>query len=220
MNMVGEMLDETWQFVVINWQSIIITLGGGLLFFILSYYGLRRYVMSAERERLIQAKNSMLDIVESRIISKHRISKTEINRLLKAIDREHSVDLSAVVSPSSILEDLQLRFEKSHHLDSSQKEEYCKKLEEFSEEISKEEKTVTVPVRYSEIIDTLTEDIESNKSKEALDTLELLKKKMREREETVMYRPIGGLFVSTLMRDPRLIGLLIFYLLIFYIVSK
>lgn len=218
--MVGEMLDETWQFVVINWQSIIITLGGGLLFFILSYYGLRRYVMSAERERLIQAKNSMLDIVESRIISKHRISKTEINRLLKAIDREHSVDLSAVVSPSSILEDLQLRFEKSHHLDSSQKEEYCKKLEEFSEEISKEEKTVTVPVRYSEIIDTLTEDIESNKSKEALDTLELLKKKMREREETVMYRPIGGLFVSTLMRDPRLIGLLIFYLLIFYIVSK
>lgn len=214
------MLDETWQFVVINWQSIIITLGGGLLFFILSYYGLRRYVMSAERERLIQAKNSMLDIVESRIISKHRISKTEINRLLKAIDREHSVDLSAVVSPSSILEDLQLRFEKSHHLDSSQKEEYCKKLEEFSEEISKEEKTVTVPVRYSEIIDTLTEDIESNKSKEALDTLELLKKKMREREETVMYRPIGGLFVSTLMRDPRLIGLLIFYLLIFYIVSK
>ena len=214
------MWNEAWQFVTGNWQSIIITLGIGLLFFIFSLQWLKRYVASAERERLIQAKNGILDILESRIISKHIISKTMINRLLKAIDREHSVDLSSIVSSSSLLEDLQLRFEKSHHLDPSQKEEYCKKLEEIVEEIDKEEKIVTVPVRYLDIIGTLTENIKSNKSKEALDTLELLKKKMRDKEEFLMYRP-STIYLRTFRRNPLiLLIVLIFYLFLFYFFIK
>ncbi len=225
MKIVNVMLNEMWQFIIVNWQSITITGGGGLLFFTLSYYGLKRYVTSAERERMIQAKNGILDILESRIISKHSISKTGIYRLLKAIDREHSVALSSIVSPSSLLEDLQLRFEKSRHLDSNQKEEYCKKLEEIVEEISKGEKIVSVPVKYSEITDLLTENIKSNKSKEALTTLELLKKKIWEKEEFTMYNsrePLFKLFkvyVRILRRDPWMVPIgLLFYIIMIMIV--
>lgn len=219
--MLNELQDGTWQFVIVNWQTIIITIIGGLLFFILSYYGLRRYVTSAERERLIQAKNSILDILESRIISKQSISKIEIDRLLKAIDREYSVDLLAIVSPSSLLEDLQLRFEKSRHLDSSQKEEYRKKLEEIANEMNKEGKTVTISVGYSKIIDDLTENIKLDKSKEALATLDLLKKKMREKEEFLMYRP-SELFLKAFIRTSRrnpwiMLAALIFYIILFYV---
>ena len=167
-------------FLYSNWQSIIVALGIGFLFFILSTYGIKKYVSSAERERLKQAKNSMLDILESRIINKQNIPMDKINSLLTAIDREHSVDLTGVVSPSSLLEDLELRFEMSHHLDSSQKEEYCKKIEERIENIKGEEKIITVPTKYTEIVDILTENIKSNNSEKALESLELLKKKIKE----------------------------------------
>lgn len=171
-------------FLYSNWQSIIVALGIGFLFFILSTYGIKKYVSSAERERLKQAKNSMLDILESRIINKQNISIDKINSLLTAIDRENSVDLTGRVSPSSLLEDLGLRFEKSHHLDPSQKEEYCKKIEEYIGNIIKEEeKIITVPTKYTEIVDILTENIKSNNSEKALESLELLKKKIKEREE-------------------------------------
>ena len=168
-------------FLYSNWQSIIVALGIGFLFFILSTYGIKKYVSSAERERLKQAKNSMLDILESRIINKQNISIDKINSLLTAIDRENSVDLTGRVSPSSLLEDLGLRFEKSHHLDPFQKEEYCKKIEEYMGNIiNEEEKIITVPTKYTEIVDILTENIKSNNSEKALESLELLKKKIKE----------------------------------------
>ena len=168
-------------FLYSNWQSIIVAFGIGFLFFILSTYGIKKYISSAERERLKQAKNSMLDILESRIINKQNLSIDKINSLLTAIDRENSVDLTGRGSPSSLLEDLGLRFEKSHHLDPSQKEEYCKKIEEYIGNIIKEgEKIITVPTKYTEIVDILTENIKSNNSEKALESLELLKKKIKE----------------------------------------
>ena len=168
-------------FLYSNWQSIIVAFGIGFLFFILSTYGIKKYVSSAERERLKQAKNSMLDILESRIINKQNLSIDKINSLLTAIDRENSVDLTGRGSPSSLLEDLGLRFEKSHHLDPFQKEEYCKKIEEYMGNIIKEEeKIITVPTKYTEIVDILTENIKSNNSEKALESLEILKKKIKE----------------------------------------
>lgn len=202
-------------FLYSNWQSIIVALGIGFLFFILSTYGIKKYVSSAERERLKQAKNSMLDILESRIINKQNISIGKINSLLTAIDRENSVDLTGRVSPSSLLEDLGLRFEKSHHLDPSQKEEYCKKIEEYIANIIKEEeKIITVPTKYTEIVDILTKNIKSNNSEKALESLELLKKKIKEREPAFrrLYERSPLTFYTAV-----LIAIL-FYCLLFWIV--
>ena len=209
-------------FLYSNWQSIIVALGIGFLFFILSTYGIKKYVSSAERERLKQAKNSILDILESRIINKQNISTGKINNLLTAIDRENSVDLTGRVSPSSLLEDLGLRFEKSHHLDPSQKEEYCKKIEEYIANIIKEEeKIITVPTKYTEIVDILTENIKSNNSEKALESLELLKKKIKEREE-YSYRTYPA-FRRLYERSPltfytAVLIAILFYCLLFWIV--
>ena len=126
---------EIWDFLYQNWQNIIVALAIGFLFLFLSNYTLKRFIISAERERLKQAKDTVLSILESRIINKQDISLDKINNLLKAIDREHSVILSDLVSPSSLLQDLELQFEKSHHLDPIQKEEYCTQIQNQIQEI-------------------------------------------------------------------------------------
>lgn len=177
------MQEEIFNFIYSNWQGIIIALAIGLLFFILSNYFLRKYIASAEKERLKQAKNALLDVLDSLIINKQDLYINKINNLLKAIDREHSVVLSEIVSPQSLLQDLELRFEKSHHLDHTQKEEYCNQIENQIKELRRTEETLTVPKRYSEVVESLTEEIKSKNTEKALENLELLKKKVKEREE-------------------------------------
>ena len=146
---------EFLTFLNQNWQNIIVALAIGLLFYFLSNYALKRYITSAERERLKQAKDTLLNILESQIINKQDISLDKINNLLKAIDRDHSVNLSDLVSPSSLLQDLEMQFEKSHHLDPTQKKEYCTQIQNQIQEIISMEDTLKVTKKYSEIIENI-----------------------------------------------------------------
>jgi isochorismate synthase EntC len=156
-----------------SWLDVAVAVGIGFIFFCLSTYGIKKYVTSAERERLKQAKSSILDILESRIINEQDITVDIINNLLSAIDRENSVDLRERVSSQSILQDFALRFEKSHHLDSSQKGDYCQIIEKYVSDINTQEKQkVMIPKRYTDMVYKLKEDINSNKSGEALEDFE------------------------------------------------
>lgn len=180
---------EILAFLNQNWQNIIVAFAIGFLFYFLSNYALRRYINSAERERLKQAKDTVLNILEYRIINKQDISLDKINNLLRAIDREHSVILSDLVSPSSLLQDLELQFEKSHHLDPTQKEEYCMQIQNQIQEIRTTEETLNVPRKYSEIIEHLEENIKSKNTDKSLKYLDILKKKITRQEKTTDEEP-------------------------------
>ena len=110
------MQTEILTFLNSNWQSIIVSLVVGSLFYFLTNYAQRRYVTSAERVKIKQAKTSLIDILEARIINKQDIPLDKIYNLLDAVEREHSIFLLDI-TPISILQDLELQFEKSHHLD-------------------------------------------------------------------------------------------------------
>lgn len=58
------------NFLYYNWQNILITLIGGAIFYVLSNYAIKKYIVSAEKERIKQAKNELLNILESRVINK------------------------------------------------------------------------------------------------------------------------------------------------------
>jgi hypothetical protein len=201
---------DVLKFLEDNWQNIIITLMGGLIFYFLSNYAQKKYFASAEKERLKQAKDSFLDILEARIINKQDIYLGKIKNLLNAIERDHSVYLSDVVSPLSLLEDLELRFEKSHHLDPTQKEEYCRQIQKEIQNIRTTEEALIIPKKYSEIIGTLEKDINSKNTDNALKNLELLKKKIDEREEYIYSRPESTIFEK--------IATIIVYIVVIYVV--
>ena len=175
---------EISTFLNSNWQSVIVALIVGSLFHVLSTYAQRRYVTSAERVKIKQAKASLMDILEARIINKQDIPLDKIDHLLEAVERDHSVFLADVTS-ISLLQDLELQFEKSHHLDPTQKEEYCKQIQNKIREIETTEEESLIPKKYSEIFDTLVEEITSKNTNEALKSLELLKKRISEREEYI-----------------------------------
>ena len=179
-----EMQTEILTFLNSNWQNIIVALVIGTIFYILSNYAQRRYITSAERVKIKQAKASLLDILEARVINKQDIPLDKIFNLLEAIEREHSIFLSDV-TPITILQDLELQFEKSHHLDPTQKEEYCKQIQNIIQEAETAEEVLILPRKYSEIFETLTEEITSKSTNKALENVELLKKKMSEREEYI-----------------------------------
>lgn len=162
-----------------------------LVMLILSHYSLKKYMTSAEKERLKQAKKCLLDILERRIKNKQDISVDKINNFLESTERKHSVVLSDVVSLSSLLQDLQLRFENNPDLDPAKKDEYY----ELIQEIRQTEELLVVPKKYSETIDTLTEEIKSENTESALENLELLKRKITKREEHI--NGFGSITIST-----------------------
>lgn len=89
------------------------------------------------------------------------------------------------ITPISILQDLELQFEKSHHLDPTQKDEYCRQIQNQIREIETNEDESLLPKKYSELFDTLAKEITSKNTNEALENLQLLKKRISEREEYI-----------------------------------
>lgn len=173
---------DLFSFLSNNWQNIVVSFVFGLLFYLLSNYGIKSYLSSAYSERVKHAKVSLLDILESRVINKQEITLEIINNLIEATDRENEVDLKKVVTPISLLQDLNLNFEKSHHLDSSQKKEYCNiilsTINSFNEQYKKShfKSQMDVLAGDSKIFNQLREQIKSKNIDCALDTLDALEK--------------------------------------------
>jgi hypothetical protein len=60
-------------FVSSNWQTILIPFVFGALFTIISLYGTEKYIDSAKKERIKQAKSVLLDILESKVINNQEV---------------------------------------------------------------------------------------------------------------------------------------------------
>ncbi|MFX1521656.1 MAG: LptF/LptG family permease [Promethearchaeota archaeon] len=163
-----------------NWQNILIAFAVSAFFYVLSNYAIKKYLRSAEKERIDRAKTSLLDILESRIINKQNITFNKIDNLIRATERDHLVNLQNVITPRSILEDLELIFEKSHHLDANQKNEYCQLIQNEIGQIDEMKKVAvlnsSIPAESTKIFEKLALEINSNDTESALESLDLLKK--------------------------------------------
>lgn len=168
--MIGAFLSE-------NWQTILITLLCGLIFFIASLYFYGGYKEKAiEHERYKKAKETVIDILESSLINKQSILPERIKHLISASEREQSTELKD--PPKILLEDLELRFEKSKHLDTEQQTRYIDQIEEMISKIESESKISSVPLSYEEILTSLKENIETEKKDDALNDLDQLSTKI------------------------------------------
>ena len=161
--------------------SIIVTVLVALIFFIAGQYLWRYKEKSAEYERYKKAKETVIDVLESSLINKQSISPERIKHLISAAEREQNVEL--IDSPKSLVEDLELRFEKSKHLDTEQQRHYIDQIEEMIAKIERESIISSVPLSHGEILISLKEDIEAEKKDEALKGVEKLSTKIKELSE-------------------------------------
>jgi hypothetical protein len=118
------------QFLENNWLSVLSIVIGIVVAYV--FYRLQKKdSASASAERLKHATSELLDVVESYIINKQRLSEQVIENLIHASERDHKVSLRPGCSAVSLLQDVALRLQRSRHLDIPQKSEYSEKIEQL-----------------------------------------------------------------------------------------
>lgn len=134
------------QFLENNWLSILSIVIGIFVAYI--FYRLQKKdAASASAERKKHATSELLDVVESYIINKQRLSEHVIENLIQASERDHSVTLLPTCTAISLLQDVALRLQRSRHLDIPQKSEYSEKIEELIRETREQRE----PTRLNEL---------------------------------------------------------------------
>lgn len=122
------------QFLENNWLSILSILIGIAVAYV--FYRLQKKdSASASAERKKHATTELLDVIESYIINKQRLSEHVIDNLIHASERDHAVALRPGCTAISLLQDVALRLQRSRHLDIPQKSEYSEKIEQLIREI-------------------------------------------------------------------------------------
>jgi len=104
----------------------------------LSHILKKRNFASAKTERTRQARKDLLNFIESYIINKQKISEETIYNLRAALEREYQVSLEDICTPIELLQDVELRIQKSMHLSNVQKKEYIYQIEKIIADIKKQ----------------------------------------------------------------------------------
>ena len=151
-------IDSTITYFIQNWVNIIFAIVLSSIFYILSSQGIKKVIVSRQEERLKNARDSIVDVLENQIINNSEININKIIHMLNATSRERGVNLAQQYAPTDLLEDLELRFAKSKHLKNEQRVEYSKKIEELIKKID-EEKSIIIP-SYEKILKNLEEGFE------------------------------------------------------------
>ena len=207
-----------YEFLIENWQNIIITIVGGSIFFFGSIFFIRYKEKSAEFERYKKAKDIVYDVLESSLINKQPISLLRIKHIINAAEREQGIEIKD--APTNLLEDLGLRFEVSKHLDTEQQMAYINQIEDLISNIESESKVSSIPLSFEDVYASLKQNIENERKDEALDDLNKLSIKIKRlyssSEFPSLYRMVG-----IYRRNPFMaIIVLLMYIFIFYLMIR
>ena len=139
-----------------NWLSIASIIIGVVVAYV--FYRLQKKdAASASAERKKHATTELLDVVESYIINKQRLSEQVIDNLIYASERDHTVALRPMSTAISLLQDVALRLQRSRHLDIPQKSEYSEKIEQLIREIREHRQPVRLDELNAEMAGKLSE---------------------------------------------------------------
>lgn len=166
------------EYISKNWLGILITIIIGLFFFVITPWGLKKYLKTAEVERRNRAKENILDLLESSLIYKQDLDSKKIYHLLSAIGREFELKIFSYFTAKSLLEDLELRFEKSKHLDPSQKQDYTRKIETLINDLEQEKEDSEISASYTHLFENLKKSVIDGDNESSLKEIDILKKKL------------------------------------------
>ena len=191
------------QFLIDNQASIWVSLIVGAIFFILGPLGLWFSGKKVKREKINKAKSELLDLIESMLVNKEQITISKLLTLFRAIERQNSVNLGLDTDLNNILEDLSLRFAKSKHLSSDQKDAYLKQIDDLISdlELSKKKEQSSdsivqreIPKSMKTIIEQLREEASNLNSENLTKQIDQLEKQYK--------RPSDPFYVlSRIMRE-------------------
>lgn len=191
-----------------NSSSIVVSFVVGFIFFVLGPIGVWFSGRKIRRERVQKAKDLLIDLVEGMIVSHEEITLEKLKKMYRAIEREVDVSIDSHYDLERLFEDVMLRFQRSKHLDSEQKDTYAKKLSELTDLLSENaqrKEVVNIPKSYEKLFTELSKSIDSN-DKDAINvSLEQLKKRVsRSNDFNDPILNIFGIYLRILREKPAL----------------
>lgn len=189
------MWESIKQFFIDNSSSIIVSLIIGAIFFVLGPLGLWFSGKKVKREKINKAKSELLDLIESMLVNNEKITISKLITLFRAVERQNGNNLGLDSDLNNILEDLTLRFAKSKHLSSEQKDSYIEKIDALINSIKSEESRNLkdnnqreIPKSLKSIITELKLETESanGDSKKMIDKIQQLEDKLKGKNDPMI----------------------------------
>lgn len=174
-------MDQLLVFWKSNADAIIVSLIVGLLFFILGPIGVWFSGRKIRRERIGKAKEMLVDLVEGMIVTQEDISAAKLKSMFNAVEREVDVDIGSLYDLERLFEDVMLRFQRSKHLDASQKDAYSRVLSDLAKSLSESANTSKerlLPRPYERILADLKAAVDKSDTAAISTGLEELEEKL------------------------------------------
>ncbi|QCT96063.1 hypothetical protein FEV13_03635 [Stutzerimonas degradans] len=170
-------MKEAIDFWNANLANILVSLGVGLVFFVLGPIGVWFSGRKIRRERVRKAKELLIDLIEGMIVTQEKITTAKLKQLFSAVEREVEATIDADYDLERLFEDVSLRFQRSKHLDANQKDAYSAILISLTESIQKTDEAGVrvIPRNYKALFEELRSSVEEgnrDRSRIAIEELE------------------------------------------------
>jgi hypothetical protein len=163
-----------------NYSNIMISLGVGFVFFVLGPIGVWFSGRRIRQERVRKAKEMLIDLIEGMLVTQEQITTAKLKQLFNAVEREVETTIDSDYDLERLFEDVALRFQRSKHLDSTQKDSYSSTLLSLTESLEKSQEAGVrvIPRNYKALIEELREAIGSNDQDKATKAIEEIEEKV------------------------------------------
>jgi Flp pilus assembly protein TadB len=215
-----EQLVQVW---VDNKVTVLISLAVGFLFFVLGPLaaGLSRKKVRLERVR--KFKESLIDILEGMTVNQEAITNEKLTMMFRANERENEISVSSSYDLEQLLEDVILRFQRSRHIDATQKDAYANILSEVSRSLRDDKTSARTESRdtYRALVRGVTEAIEADQSGEALKLLSDLDRRLQkaQHDDSFLVSMWAG-YVNVFRKRPRwFVAILAAYIIIVIVLA-
>lgn len=173
-------MEELLKFWDENFSNIMISLGVGFVFFVLGPIGVWFSGRRIRKERVRKAKEMLIDLMEGMLVTQEKITTAKLKQLFNAVEREVEATIDSDYDLERLFEDVSLRFQRSKHLDSTQKDSYSNTLLSLAESLEKAQKSGArvIPRSYKVLIEELREAVASNNQETAAKAIDEIEEKV------------------------------------------
>jgi tetrahydromethanopterin S-methyltransferase subunit G len=205
-----------------NYSSIMVSLGVGFVFFVLGPIGVWFSGRKIRNERVRKAKEMLIDLIEGMLVTQEKITTAKLKQLFNAVEREVETTIDSAYDLERLFEDVSLRFQRSKHLDSTQKDSYSNTLLGLADSLnqSQESGKRVIPRSYETLIAELRDSALSQDNDKLNKTIEELEEKISKiPEEALPFFRIIEVQRKMIRKHPIIFGLVIAGYIVFVILA-
>ena len=213
-------MDEVTVFWDANFSNIMISLGVGFVFFVLGPAGVWFSGRRIRKERIRKAKEMLIDLIEGMIVTQEKITTAKLKQLFNAVEREVETTIDSEYDLERLFEDVSLRFQRSKHLDSNQKDTYSATLLTLSEALEGAEESGkrVMPRGYKTLLEELRISISENNAEKANAAIDEIEEKVSKiPQEAESFIRIFSMQKKLVREHPVIVGFVVIAYLVFIV---